>query len=262
MERLTIEIEGHDVDAIFLKEVLLQIKMWGHSSVGWVVANRMERRCEQALLKSEIIVSPTANLYLLNDLEKCQSLFKYVIQFLEGESKMDNGLRYWKSHPNAKIIAPDVGNAGYDICSVEDVIISAAHNSVAPYSDEAQQIHSALFGYDVPGRVLIHTGIHLEIPEGWVGIIKDRSSLSAGNKRKNILGGLITIAGVIDSSYRGEVIVAMINLTHNSQELNLGDKIAQIVIVPHLDYYLHEVLDLEALSETKRGSDGFGSTGR
>ncbi|MDD2943378.1 MAG: dUTP diphosphatase [bacterium] len=107
-----------------------------------------------------------------------------------------------------------------------------------------------------PGeRLLIRTGVHLAIPAGWVGIIKDRSSVA--------LKGVTTLAGVIDSSYRGEVKIVAINLSQDIVSFKAGERIAQCVVLPH--YAGGEVQfvgSLDELGETERGAGGFGSTGR
>jgi dUTP pyrophosphatase len=120
-------------------------------------------------------------------------------------------------------------------------------------------------GFDLPsiehveipvgGFSLLSTGVHLAIPEHWVGLLRDRSSVA-------IRGGCIT-AGVIDASYRGEVKIAMHNLGGSMLVFEQGERIAQCVVVPHLPGSSGlEVDSLEGLGESERGSGGFGSTGR
>jgi dUTP pyrophosphatase len=107
-----------------------------------------------------------------------------------------------------------------------------------------------------PGqRALISTGIHMAIPENFVGLIKDRSSVAS--KR-----GGVTAAGVIDAAYRGEVKVLMYNLGDTPLSFSIGDRVAQCLIVPHfVANELVEVSDLDELGSTQRGDGGFGSTG-
>ena len=98
---------------------------------------------------------------------------------------------------------------------------------------------------------VIETGVHAIIPEGYVGIVKPRSGL--GVKGTNVT------AGVIDSSYRGEIKVV---LQHFGKELLLitaGDRIAQLIILPCLLPY--EMLIEEIPTDTQRGISGFGSSG-
>lgn len=98
---------------------------------------------------------------------------------------------------------------------------------------------------------LIPTGLAMAIPEGYVGLIRDRSGLA--------LAGLQTVAGVIDSDYRGEVMVALHNASGRPKLLDPGDRIAQMLVLPCPRTVLEEMADLPA---TRRGSGGFGSTGR
>lgn len=101
--------------------------------------------------------------------------------------------------------------------------------------------------------VKINTGIAIEIPKGYFGAVYARSGLSirAGLRPSNCVG-------VIDSDYRGEIIVALHNDSSEDYIINNGDRIAQIVITPYLTIEPNEVAEL---SDTKRGEGGFGSTG-
>lgn len=103
-----------------------------------------------------------------------------------------------------------------------------------------------------PGsRVLAPTGWAVEIPPGWVGLIRDRS----GRAWKQ---GLTTRAGVIDSDYRGEVMVLLCNETDTHVTVPAGERIAQMVITHHLAW---EFVEVAEFADTERGADGFGSTG-
>lgn len=101
------------------------------------------------------------------------------------------------------------------------------------------------------GRGMIPTGIAFEIPDGFVGLIWDRSGLAAK-------GGLTTMAGVIDSGFRGEVTVVMHNTTEEAVTFNAGDKIAQMLIQP-VERPSIEVV--QELSSSTRGTKAWGSTG-
>ena len=101
------------------------------------------------------------------------------------------------------------------------------------------------------GEVTIDTGVHVEIPEGYVGLIKSKSGL-------NVKHGL-TAEGVIDAHYTGSICVKLYNHTPIEHHFDAGDKIAQLVIVPCL---LPELELVDKLEETDRGDNGFGSTGR
>lgn len=96
------------------------------------------------------------------------------------------------------------------------------------------------------------TGIATEIPEGYVGLVFPRSSI-----RKYTLAQCNAV-GVIDSSYRGEIMVSY-KLTNNEEKIyEIGDKIAQLIILPYPEVSYKEV---EILSETDRGENGHGSSG-
>ena len=106
-----------------------------------------------------------------------------------------------------------------------------------------------------PGEtVFLKTGIAVEIPRGYMGLVFARSGLSC--KRDLAPANKV---GVIDSDYRGEVTVALHNHGKKAQIISRGERIAQMVITPYLrvDYELAECLD-----STERGDGGFGSTGK
>jgi len=120
---------------------------------------------------------------------------------------------------------------GYDLYSLEDVTVLVGETK------------------------LIKTGICLKFPDGWGGFIEDRSSVAT---KQN----LITIAGVIDENYTGEIRITMFNKGNiiNNEPISIkkGEKIAQIVPIPVTDW---EISVVDTLPETDRGSKGFGSSG-
>ena len=99
----------------------------------------------------------------------------------------------------------------------------------------------------------IGTGIAMEIPEGYFGAIYARSGIAT---KRGLRPGNCT--GVIDSDYRGEIVVAIHNDTNYPQVIEAGERIAQIVIQPYLSV---EFTETDELSSTDRGAGGFGSTG-
>ena len=106
-----------------------------------------------------------------------------------------------------------------------------------------------------PGETrLIHTGLSFEIPEGFGGFIYARSSL--GTKRGLAPANKV---GVIDADYRGEVMVSLHNHSTEAQTVSPGERVAQLVIAPFLKA---EFTVAEELSDTVRGTGGFGSTGK
>lgn len=101
--------------------------------------------------------------------------------------------------------------------------------------------------------VLVHTGIAIELPEGTVGLIYPRSGLAT--KRSLAPANKV---GVIDSDYRGEIMVALHNHGTTEQIVENGERIAQLVVAP---YYVADFEEADDLSDTQRGEGGFGSTG-
>ena len=101
------------------------------------------------------------------------------------------------------------------------------------------------------GQMRVHTGVAIEIPDGHVGLIWDKSSVSFNM-------GLKVMGGVIDASYRGEVIMSLLNTTPKEVVLEKGHKVAQMLIQKFEDCDIVEVSDL---SETIRGEGREGSTG-
>lgn len=126
-----------------------------------------------------------------------------------------------------------VGSAGLDL-----TVISDEDTIVIPYQS----------------TMLCRTGLSFEIPKGYVGLIYIRSSV--GSKLDLVLSNQV---GVIDSDYRGEVMIPLRNLGRGARVINSGTRIAQMLITP-INQVNIEVAN--ELSETKRGVGGFGSTGK
>lgn len=98
----------------------------------------------------------------------------------------------------------------------------------------------------------IDTGVHMELPHGYYGKIESKSGLNVNND-------IVSCGGTIDEPYRGSIVVKLYNFGSKAYVFEPGDKVAQIVIQP---YIAPELEIVDELSETDRGSDGFGSTGR
>ena len=119
-------------------------------------------------------------------------------------------------------------SAGYDVCSIESILIPPGTHSK------------------------IHTGVYLEIPHGSCGILSHRSGMNSKQGAQ--------VYGVIDSDYRGEVMITMFNSDPNHEiRVSPGDRVAQLRIV-EVQTHTFEVVD--ELTVTKRGEGGHGSTGR
>ena len=100
---------------------------------------------------------------------------------------------------------------------------------------------------------LVHTGLAMEIPVGYAGLIYARSGLAS--KRGLAPANKV---GVVDADYRGEVMVALHNHSQKEQSISTGERIAQLVVAPFLKVEFNEV---DSLNDTARGEGGFGSTG-
>lgn len=133
-----------------------------------------------------------------------------------------------KLHPDAKVpqfaLAHD---AGLDLCAKESITLAPGERKGIP------------------------TGIALVIPEGYVGLIWDKSGVAL--KR-----GLKTMGGVIDAGYRGEIIVIAKNLSKEPLSFSVGEKVAQLLIQKVEHPFIEEVPELP---ESERGEQAFGSTG-
>ena len=99
--------------------------------------------------------------------------------------------------------------------------------------------------------ICIDTGVHVEIPEGYCGLLKSKSGLNTKF--------MIQTEGVIDAGYTGSIVVPVYNHSDEPYIFGAGDKITQLVIVPIL---LPELELVDSLEETDRGDNGFGSTGK
>ena len=124
-----------------------------------------------------------------------------------------------------------IGSAGLDLRSNEEYIIS-----IHPFD-----------------RKLIHTGIHIELPQGYEAQIRPRSGLAL---KKGIT--VLNSPGTIDSDYRGEIGVILYNASNEQAVVEPGERIAQMVIAK---YEQVELVDVNSLNETDRGDCGYGHTG-
>lgn len=122
-----------------------------------------------------------------------------------------------------------------------------AHDTDAGMDISADEIRTI----EPRNRALIKTGISVAIPEGYVGLVWDKSGIATK-------AGVTTLAGVIDSGYRGEVQIALLNTADQPYTITAGQKIAQLLIQP-IDHAT--IVETETLPEADRGANGFGSTG-
>ena len=103
-------------------------------------------------------------------------------------------------------------------------------------------------------RKLIGTGLHMELPDGYEAQIRPRSGL-AYKQGLTVLNS----PGTIDADYRGEIKVLLVNLSNEEATIDHGDRIAQMIVAP---YQRIELSKTDQLSDTQRGSGGYGSTGK
>ena len=122
----------------------------------------------------------------------------------------------------------------------------------AKAGDAGMDLYAVTESFDEHGNYVYGTGLAMEIPEGHVGLIFPRSSIS------KTAHSLRNAVGVIDSGYRGELIFKFDINTHNSPVYKVGDRIGQIIILPYPQIEFEEVWEL---SKTERGTGGYGSTG-
>lgn len=142
---------------------------------------------------------------------------------------MSLSLKIKRLHKDTKIPSrAHPGDAGLDLFAVQEVTLAPNERTAVP------------------------TGIAMEIPDGYAGLMWDKSGLS-------IKHGLKTLGGVIDSGYRGEILVGIINLSDTAYTIRKGEKVAQMIIQRKETIIVEEVKEL---SETARGEGGFGSTGK
>lgn len=161
---------------------------------------------------------------------KTTILTSYFVVDLQGNIKIrdDLKLRVQKISPKAKVpVRAHETDAGIDIYSIGPETIPPGSRRVLP------------------------TGIKVAVPEGWALILKDKSGLAVNN-------GVHIMAGVIDSEYRGELGVVVVNLSKERLDIIEGQKIAQGLLVP---VGLFDIQEVPSLENTTRGEGGFGSTG-
>lgn len=124
-------------------------------------------------------------------------------------------------------------DAGFDLYSMSDTLVCGR-------SSETQGCYACF-----------DTGVHIEIPQGYVGFLKSKSGLNVNHN--------LTSEGVIDAGYTGSIMVKLYNHGEESYLVEKGDKISQLVILPIPQIELEQV---ETLGESERGDKGFGSSGR
>lgn len=148
------------------------------------------------------------------------------------------------------------GDAGYDLSFWPDV----REDALGPYTENisstcksvVRQHEDCVYRLHAGERVLLPTGMKFAIPPGYYGHIADRSG-------KSIKEGLHVLGGIIDSTYRGEVRVCLVNLSNEYHLINVGDRIAQILFKRIETACFEEVREFSV--QTARGEKGYGSSG-
>ena len=135
---------------------------------------------------------------------------------------------------------------------VKKIDASAKLPSYAHEGDAGMDLYSAEEFVLKPGeRKTVRTGIQMAIPKGFVGLVWDKSGLASNH-------GIKTMAGVVDSSYRGEVCVVLKNLGEKEFKVEKNTKIAQMLIQP---VESRKIVEVDELDQTSRGKGAWGSTG-
>ena len=131
--------------------------------------------------------------------------------------------------------------------------VAPAYGSAAAAGADLYAVLDAPLTVAAGETALVHTGLAVEIPAGFVGLVCARSGLAT--KRGLAPANKV---GVIDADYRGEIMVALHNHSTATQTIEQGERVAQLVLVPYLTAAYEEA---DSLTDTVRGAGGFGSTG-
>lgn len=134
--------------------------------------------------------------------------------------------------------------------NIKKLVENAVIPTYAKPGDAGMDLYSTSIEISEDGVVTYGTGLSMEIPEGYVGLLFPRSS----NYKQDLV--LCNSVGVIDSGYRGEIMFKYFQIGENMYKV--GDRVGQIIILP---YPQIEFTEVENLSQTKRGEGGFGHTG-
>ena len=137
---------------------------------------------------------------------------------------------------------------------LDDRAVAPVYGSAAAAGADLYAVTDTPITIAAGETVLVHTGLAVEIPEGFVGLVCARSGLAT----KQGLAPANKV-GVIDADYRGELMVALHNHSQVARKVTQGQRIAQLLIMPVVQ---GEFTEVSSLSSTRRGEGGFGSTGK
>ena len=138
---------------------------------------------------------------------------------------------------------------------IKKLVKTAITPKYAKVGDAGMDLTATSKWYDDDNNVCYGTGIAMEIPKGYVGLVFPRSS----NAKQDLI--LSNSVGVIDSGYRGEITFKfkLVEDRHLAKDYNVGDRVGQIIIIPYPNI---EFVEVDELSETERGKGGYGSSGK
>lgn len=139
---------------------------------------------------------------------------------------------------------------------IKKLVENAVLPTYAKSGDAGLDLTATSWNLDDYGNFVCHTGLAIEIPEGYVGLVFPRSSVS---KKKLFLTNAV---GVIDSGYRGEITAKFKKLDSKNEKSSfyeVGERIAQLIILPYPQIEFEEVKEL---TKTERGTGGYGSSGK
>lgn len=158
---------------------------------------------------------------------------------------MQNILRIQKINSKiSNLDTPNLGDAGIDL--------KASGTWMVDLDSKKEELVQDEYEIKPNERILVKTGIKVQIPPMFWGNIRDRSGLAFKH-------GIHTLAGVIDETYRGEIGIVLVNLGNTSYTIKKDERVAQMIITPYIPMKLEYV---ESLEESKRQENGFGSSGK
>lgn len=156
-------------------------------------------------------------------------------------------------------VIPFVGKTSLKFAKPGDAGVDLKAENVCDVYPKGQQGESSesLSDFELQAKrnnvTIVHTGLHMAIPNGYMGLVVSRSGLALKHGIQ-----VMNTPGILDSGYRGEIMIGLVNHGNEVFHINKGDRVAQLIIVP---FQAPVFLSVDTLGETERGNGGFGSTG-
>ncbi len=152
-----------------------------------------------------------------------------------------------------------IGNKGYDKLPIKFINKSDNENpTYAKVGDSGFDLRSTEGGTLKPlERTIVPTGLFFELPDGYELQVRPRSGLAA---KHGIT--VLNTPGTVDTGYRGEIKVILVNLSNDTFTFEKGERVAQAVIASRVSSDFGELIEVTNISDSERGIDGFGSTGK